>query len=313
MTRLPALPQFLARKIYKTSQTRGSDDDEIYQNRVSRNSTVLIPYEVFINNFKFHQNGFENGFIVLIEPQTFFKNKLDYFKSQKLELGKNFLIFYTKREDWKKYDPNQLKLNPANNRQINLGGHYVARIANTTSSEDQRINKGFTEKKSKGAGIRFYEYCSNEDSKKTKLQLEALFWLSYDSLSQLVKFGMKEKDSVLRKSSIIKLAKSEKILDYDKLEKLRIIDNYKNLICPLCREKISGSNFFSKEVQQDGRQKHDLTITNVNLFHLRELRTNEYNHRLNNLGWGHHYCNMVIGDKGIEDTIKWMKKITSSS
>jgi hypothetical protein len=34
--RLPKLPQLLDRKIYKTGQTRGADDDEIYQNRVSR-------------------------------------------------------------------------------------------------------------------------------------------------------------------------------------------------------------------------------------------------------------------------------------
>ena len=51
---------------------------------------------------------------------------------------------------------------------------------------------------------------------------------------------------------------------------------------------------------------------NVNLFHLKELRTNEYNHKLYNLGWGHHHCNIVLGDKGIEETLKWMKKITSN-
>lgn len=42
--KLPKLPQLLDRKIYKTGQTRGADDDVIYQNRVARNSTVLIPY-----------------------------------------------------------------------------------------------------------------------------------------------------------------------------------------------------------------------------------------------------------------------------
>ena len=42
--RIPKLPQLLDRKIYKSGQTRGADDDEIYQNRVGRTSTVLIPY-----------------------------------------------------------------------------------------------------------------------------------------------------------------------------------------------------------------------------------------------------------------------------
>ena len=36
---LPKLPSLLDRKIYKTGQTRGADDDEIYQNRVSRTSS----------------------------------------------------------------------------------------------------------------------------------------------------------------------------------------------------------------------------------------------------------------------------------
>lgn len=39
---VPKLPQLLDRKIYKTGQTRGADDDVIFQNRVGRNSTVLI-------------------------------------------------------------------------------------------------------------------------------------------------------------------------------------------------------------------------------------------------------------------------------
>ena len=43
----PRIPALLDRKIYKTGQTRGADDDVIYQNRVGRNSTVLIPYAYF--------------------------------------------------------------------------------------------------------------------------------------------------------------------------------------------------------------------------------------------------------------------------
>ena len=37
-------PKLVQTKIYKTGQTRGADDDVIYQNRVGRNSTVLIWY-----------------------------------------------------------------------------------------------------------------------------------------------------------------------------------------------------------------------------------------------------------------------------
>ncbi len=312
MKRLPPLPKFLSRKIYKTSQTRGADDDEIFQNRVSRNSTVLIPYEIYDKNFVFPEKGFENGYIVLITPEDFFKQNSEHFNKKKLNLGKNLLIFYTKRSEWTNYNPLKNKLKPANKRKENLGGEYVARIANTTSVNDKRINHGFSEKKSKGAGIRFYEYCSNEDLNKTKIQLEALFWLSGKFKEQLLKTGMKENEILIRREKVIEHAKINNFLDFEKLKNLRIINNSKQLICPLCRETIDALNFFSKETQQTGREKHDLTITNVNLFHLKELRTNEYNHKLYNLGWGHHHCNIVLGDKGIEETLKWMKKITSN-
>ena len=43
--RPPKLPNLLGRKISKTGQTRGADDDVIYQNRVNRSNTVLIPYK----------------------------------------------------------------------------------------------------------------------------------------------------------------------------------------------------------------------------------------------------------------------------
>ena len=54
-------------KIYKTGQTRGADDDVIYQNRVLRNSTVLIPYREYQNcKIAPSNNGiFENGYIAV--------------------------------------------------------------------------------------------------------------------------------------------------------------------------------------------------------------------------------------------------------
>ncbi len=38
--------------------------------------------------------------------------------------------------------------------------------------------------------------------------------------------------------------------------------------------------------RKEGRVVPDLTVTEVSLFHIRELRTGEFNHRPYNLGWG---------------------------
>ena len=92
------LPALIQRKIYKTGQTRGADDDVIFQNRVNRNSTVLIPYSVYELCSKAPDNEgvFENGFIVLIKPALYFEKK-DFVKDMKakgLILGKNSLISF---------------------------------------------------------------------------------------------------------------------------------------------------------------------------------------------------------------------------
>jgi len=53
----------------------------------------------------------------------------------------------------------------------------------------------------------------------------------------------------------------------------------------------------------------DLTVTQINLFHIKELRYGAYNHRPYNLGWGHHHCNVVVKDSGIMETLAWMHRI----
>ena len=65
------LPREVRTKIYKTGQTRGADDDVIFQNRVGRNSTVLIPYEEY---FMCKDISYEGGFIVLIKPESYFED-----------------------------------------------------------------------------------------------------------------------------------------------------------------------------------------------------------------------------------------------
>ncbi|WP_461435312.1 BstXI family restriction endonuclease, partial [Klebsiella pneumoniae] len=135
--RPPKLPQLLDRKIYKTGQTRGADDDVIYQNRVSRTSTVLIPYQLWteVSAPPEGESHFSNGFICLIKPSDYFgtptiENDLS---NKGLILGENTLVFYQTRSDWDENNPDDLGWQPANTRTNPLGGEYVARIAATTA------------------------------------------------------------------------------------------------------------------------------------------------------------------------------------
>lgn len=319
---VPKLPKLLARKIYKTGQTRGADDSQIYQNRVSRSSVVLIPY----HEWQLHKdirdkalNGFfEKGYVVLIDPVDYFSNnKID----DALTLGKNMLVFYQLRIDWDTHNPAQYNWEEpkkrAENPTTDLGGQYVARIAATTSLNGNRstkIYKGYTGgTPGKGAGIRLYEYADEQTIKDVRIQLEAIFWKTRDANEVMLGAGMSQLDIDNRRSFNSKLANSKKLLDTSLLQQTRIINDHGITICPLCLEEISAAGFITRMPQAEGREVHDLTITENNLFHIKELRFNEYNHKLYNLGWGHHHCNVVVKDAGIFKTLAWLKVILSNN
>lgn len=306
------LPKLLHRKIYKTGQTRGADDDVIYQNRVLRNSTALFPFSVWDNALAADDSlSFENGYIVLIPPKLYFdwsepNTKL---RAMGLTLGENALLFYDTREDWDSLNPESRNLSVAVHRKAPLGGSFVARIAATTGSEGARINKGFTTTNNKGAGIRGYEYASKETLTLCRYQLESLYWMCQDADEVSRNLGMSAEDiNILKRRSNLQSLRNH-LLDLDRLFSLRIINAEHHTICPLCLEPLSAMGFVNRLTQAEGREVHDLTVTEINLFHLEEVKYGQFNHKTYNLGWGHHHCNVVTKDSGIQKTIEWMESV----
>jgi hypothetical protein len=308
--KLPKLPSLLDRKIYKTGQTRGADDDVLFQNRVSRNSTVLIPYSFWSEEFRHKE--FEKGFIVLISPTTYLSDPgiQEKLAHQGLVLGENLLVFYETRQQWNAHNPEQQNWTAATSRIAPLGGQYAARVPATTAvNGGGKIIRGFSETSNKGAGIRIFEYADASTVKDCRDQLEALFWLCADSESVAVTAGMSEEDTNARKSAILEDCKTRKLLDLERLMAVRMINEQGHTVCPLCLEELSGNGFINRMEQAEGREVPDLTVTQINLFHIEELRINSFNHKPYNLGWGHHHCNVVVKDSGITKTIEWMREI----
>jgi hypothetical protein len=312
-TRIPALPKLLDRKIYKTGQTRGADDDVIFQNRVGRNSTVLIPYSQYEvwKTAPDNKGIYENGFLVLIKPQDYFTNKniTEELAEKGLKIGKNTLIFYETREQWIKFNPDKAKLKCAISRTAPLKGHYVARVPSTTAEGDEKILRGFTTSGMKGAGIRVYEYASQQINLQCRIQLEYIFWCCTDAKEVAEQQGMTKENIEIRKKAISEKAQELKLVDNKILKDVRILNEYDHAICPLCLKPLSANGFFNRLEQAEGRDVPDLTVTQLNLFHIQELRMGEFNHRPFNLGWGHHHCNTVTKDSGIIETLKWMDDI----
>ncbi len=309
---MPKLPKLLTRKIYKTGQTRGADDDAIYQNRVARNNTVLIPFQ-FTSPIIYPagEDSFEKGYIVLIAPDTYFSNAIDDVLTERnLVLGENCLVFYETRRDWDQHNPEDLGWESAQSRQVPLGGFYVARVPATTATADgEKIKHGFTTSSCKGAGIRQYEYANSTILKQTRLQLEAIYWLCFDSIETVVSYDMTQKNATDRCNQTLHAAEEMGLLDYGLLRTARIINHANQTICPLCKEKLSGQGFFNRMRQAEGREVPDLTITDINLFHIEELQYGIYSHKPYNLGWGHHHCNVVTKDAGIKKTLEWMQQV----
>lgn len=312
--RLPALPSLLSRKIFKTGQTRGADDDEIFQNRVSRSSTVLIPFSIWKTYYfkgKLSSN-FKNGFIVLISPDEYFgsENIDRILLCNGLILGINALVFYETRAQWDANNPIHLGWKTADSRLKPLGGKFVARIPATTAIENgKKIVMGFNTTSRKGAGIRVYEYANDATIADCRDQLEALFWLCYDALEVAVFNNMTKENALLRRKGKIEACKTKNLLNMDKLREARIVNNAGHTICPLCLEQLSSRGFFNRMAQAEGRMVLDLTVTQLNLFHIEELCSSKFNHRPYNLGWGHHHCNVVVKDTGISETLRWMHEI----
>lgn len=305
------LPQQVKTKLYKTGQTRGADDDVIYQNRVGRNSTVLIPYNEFEICGKAPTNNgiYENGFIVLVKPEFYFSVEFRlYQKKYRLKLGENLLVFYETREQWKNFPPTK-GWKEAISRTAPLGGQYVARVPATTSESEKKIIKGFFSSKMKGAGIRVYEYADTKTINQCRLQLELLFWKCTDIEAFIEESGYDKGKVKEYIAEIERKANSEGLYDEQRLRKARIIDKDGYTICPLCLKHISARGFCSRMIQAEGREVPDLTVTETSLFHIHELRTGEFNHKPYNLGWGHHHCNVVVKDAGIQPTLQWMRDV----
>lgn len=313
---VPNLPSFLARKIYKTGQTRGADDDDILQNRVARNSTALFPYAVWNPTTCFPlDESFERGYVVLISPQDYFaaargKSALS---DPSLILGRNLLIFYQTRDEWQSYPPKSnwcaahIRPDAPTSKETDLGGQYVARIAATTAQP--KIALGYNETTNKGAGIQGFEYASRRILAETRFQLEAVFWACHDATDVIQSHGLDAQKAQTRKSWIFNECQNAKLWNTSKLSAARIIDGEGFTICPLCLDRLSASGFMSRLQQAEGRATPDLTVTEINLFHINELRYGAFDHQQYNLGWGHHHCNATARDMGIDKTLSWMQAI----
>lgn len=114
--------------------------------------------------------------------------------------------------------------------------------------------------------------------------------------------------------SLHNLCEENELLNFANLENLGVWDSNLNLpVCPLCKKPIELSQFFEGISQQEGREILDNTQRNIVLMHVKALKPGELNHRIYNLGWGHNFCNLIQGDKDIDETLELIEDIIRSN
>lgn len=290
---LTGLPSAVKDKINKTKQTRGAQPYERvpYQNRVNRNSIAVVPY-AFRN--RLHPDGFESGYRILVRPSDYFHAagvpREDFDSS--VRIGDDAFVYYDNRREWISLPPDPTWV-PCEDRSGD--GHYIARVPATVAAEGAAVVEGVPQ------GIRFFEYASSEEIRDTVAQLAWLAW-NTDGIDNV---------SAGPPQTLIDYLDERQLRDAKRLVAIGAVEPepHHRAICPLCLQVITLSGLMSRVVQAEGREVVDLTTTEVNLFHLRDLRPGEYNHVAYGLAWGHHHCNAAARDHGIEYTLDWMESV----
>jgi len=303
MKLLEGLPTEIKNKINKTKQTRGAQpyNRVPFQNRVNRTGIPLVPY-AFRN--KLHPDGFVNGYRILVRPGEYFEHKWSVRKDfdANVTIGNNAFIYYDNRRDWKDLPP----LSDWRICESRDGtGHFIARVPATTANDPDEAREIVS---GEPQGIRFFEYASPTDVEHTIAQLAWLAWQTRGIME--VCENDKRGIPLSLKTYIEKhaLADIERFIQIGAVAKNTETGNIET-ICPLCRAIIDASGLMTRLEQAEGREVVDLTVTEINLFHLRDLRPGEYNHRPFMVAWGHHHCNTVARDMGVTATVQWMNEV----
>lgn len=295
---LYGLPQEIGNKINKTKQTRGAQppDRVIYQNRVNRNTNIaVVPY--YFRDVQ-PTDGYESGHVIMVRPTDYFSAagvvRPDF--DPAVMIGENAFVIYDNRREYVDYPP----LPHWKPRSHGGPGHVVYRLPKTTARDGVAAAAKVD---GDAQGIRFFEYASTDEANGVVVQLAMLAWHT-EGINDVRTDG--QATGVPR--PLLDAAEAAGLWDKERLQELGVLTDA-GAICPLCRLVIKASELMSRVEQAQGREVFDLTVTEVNLFHMQDLKPGEFNHRTYAVGWGHHHCNAVARDHGLAQTLDWMADV----
>lgn len=275
-----------------------------YQNHVTRNSKVIIPYEklseVNLDNYK-------DGYVIRLFPSQYFSAmhvvKNIFANNTSVIVGENAFILYRTYEDWDNFPPfpdwkirSVLKYDrkkksyciPSNDRRGDIidCGHYLLRISNSGTNKKQNKFEGPAQ------GIFAPEYA---DANTNFLCQAVLAWLIIKTEnSPYNESDFEHLQAILNKHNLLNSLHYEN--DY-------ILHNGKTT-CPLCQKTILYSelnemiSFDDEEgLENSTDQAGSTRSTKVNLFHMVPLCYSSLENIPTQVSWGHATCNTRLGQR----------------
>ncbi|WP_265545121.1 BstXI family restriction endonuclease [Roseomonas mucosa] len=273
---------------------RGGDKGA-YQNHVTRDNQVIIPFEHLAGSNVPH---FQDGYVIRLYPEQYFEGEKvpkAIFASGSVRVGENAFVLYRTYDQWERFPPmdhweaRHLVRGGARVTQRGGGatdaGHYVKRIA--AHGNRTEISEGPPQ------GIFAPEYCDAETNYLSKCMLAWLITRTIDS--PYVSTQAEWLEAILS---------AEGIFNTDIFERKGLTRNGLTN-CPLCLRNVKYRELhatvaFSEEdaLLNAGIQVINATrSTIVNLFHMSPLTYSDVCHHAENAAWGHAICNTKLGQR----------------
>lgn len=268
-----------------------------YQNHVTRNNKVIIPFE----KYDAETIGlYQDGYVIRLYPEQYFSApntpRPEFLQADSpIVVGVNAFVLYRSWDSFNEIPPlaawqvRGLSLNgqPTARRGNNVidTGHYVLRLP--TLSPNAERNEGPPQ------GIFAGEYADEETNYLSKCVLALLI---IDSVSSPYTSNQAE--------HIKAILSDEGILDYAEFERNGTIRR-NHTCCPLCQKLIRYNELHDTISFEDSVALANATdqvegatrSTIVNLFHLKPLLYHSLTHIPQNIGWGHAICNTYLAQR----------------
>lgn len=126
-------------------------------------------------------------------------------------------------------------------------------------------------------------------------------FLAWSTKGTLARLGKKNVPAYLKR-----FLEQAGMLDTARMVRAGMIGTNGMAQCPFCLEELTYEELVNEAPQQVGRRLASSNATALHLMHIEPLKMGEFNHRPNNLAFGHAKCNHAQGEDSITRSVEFL-------